>query len=412
MKAVRGSPIITAIDIGTTKICVLIAQQLDDHHVEIIGVGKTPSLGLARGVVVDIAPAVHSIKTALQEAEIMAGIAVESAYIGISGGHISSFNSHGMVPIKHGEIRQLDIQSVLSAAKAVPLQEGQQLLHALPQFFTIDNQHIVRDPLGMYGVRLEANVHLISGAVASVQNLIRCCTMAGVKVQDIILEQLASADAVLSDDERELGVGVLDIGGGTSDFAVYQQGNIRYTKVFLIAGNVFTHDVAVCLRTTVKDAERIKKEYGIADASLFNHNTPITVDMVHGQDQHTVMTSDLLAVLESRAQELLLLLKKEIDTQQLRSYLHAGIVLTGGGSLLHGIKEQAEAILQMPVRIGRPRVPAGFKESLDNPIYATGYGLLMHTLRRNRGAAGQQGLGGPFITQVFSRMKSWVFDFF
>lgn len=407
----RSGNIITAIDIGTTKICVLIAQQLDENHVEILGIGKAPSLGLARGVVVDIAPAVHSIKTALQEAELMAGFAVESAYIGISGGHIHSFNSHGMVPIKHGEIRQLDIHQVISAAKAVRLPEGQQLLHALPQFYTIDNEHIVRDPLGQYGVRLEAQVHIITGAVASVQNLIRCCAMAGVKAQDIILEPLASADAVLSEDERELGVGILDIGGGTSDFAIYQQGHIRHTQVFLIAGNVFTNDIAVCLRTTIKEAERIKKEYGIADMSLFTHNTPIEVDMVHGEEKQTVMLSDLLAVLESRTEELLTLLKEEIDKQKLRSFMHAGLVITGGGSLLLGIKEQAERILEMPVRIGKPRVPLGFKDALDSPIYATSYGLIMHTLRRNRSSQGQ-GLNGPFITQVFSRMKSWVFDFF
>lgn len=410
MKTRLGKNIITAIDIGTTKICVLIAQQLDDHHVEILGIGKAPSLGLARGVVVDIAPAVHSIKAALKEAELMAGFAVESAYIGISGGHINAFNSHGMVPIKHGEIRQLDIAAVLNTAKAVPLPEGQQLLHALPQFYTIDNEHIVRDPLGMYGVRLEAQVHLITGAVASVQNLIRCCALAGVKTEDIILEPLASADAVLSDDERELGIGMLDIGGGTSDFAIYQQGNIRHTQVFLIAGNIFTNDLAICLRTTVKEAERIKKEYGIADASLFVHNLPIEIDTVHGEEKQTVMQSDVLAILESRTQELLFLLKDAIDTQKLRPMMHAGLVLTGGGSLLHGIKDQAESILQMPIRLGRPRVSLSFKDALENPIYATGYGLLVHTMRRTR--SGAQGLSGTFVTEVFSRMKSWVFDFF
>lgn len=410
MKSRIGANIITAIDIGTTKICVFIAQQIDDYHVEILGIGKAPSLGLARGVVVDIASAVHSIKVALKEAELMAGLTVESAYIGISGGHISSFNSHGMVPIKHGEIRPLDIQAVINTARAVPLPEGQQLLHALPQFFTIDNEHIVRDPAGMYGVRLEAQVHIITGAVVSVQNLIRCCALAGVKTQDIILEPLASADAVLSDDERELGIGVLDIGGGTSDFALYQQGNIRHTQVFMIAGNIFTNDLAICLRTTIKDAERIKKEYGIADISLFSHNIPIKMDAVHGEEQQTIMLSDVFAVLESRTQELLLQIRGAIDTQKLRSFMHAGLVLTGGGSLLHGIKEQAESILQVPVRMGRPKVPTSFKEALDNPIYATGYGLLMHTMRRHR--AGVQGLSGSLVTQVFSRMKSWVFDFF
>jgi len=410
MKGRLGSHYITAIDIGTTKICVLIAQQIGDAHLEIVGIGRAPSLGLARGVVVDIAPAVHSIKAALKEAELMAGVSVESAYIGISGGHISACNSQGIVPIKHGEVRELDINAVLSAAKAIPLPEGQQLLHALPQFFTIDRSHVVRDPLGMYGVRLEAQVHLITGAVASVQNLIRCCALAGVKAQDIILEPLASADAVLSGDERELGIGLLDIGGGTSDFAIYQQGNIRHTQVFLIAGNVFTNDLAICLRTTIKDAERIKKEHGTADASLMQHNIPLQVDTVHGQEQQTVMSRDVSAVLTSRAQELFECMKESIGTQNLRPLMHAGLVLTGGGALLHGLKDQAESILNIPVRIGRPRVPANFQQALDDPSYATGYGLLIQAMRRSK--SGMTGLTGTFVTQVFSRMRSWVFDFF
>jgi len=402
--------LIAAIDIGTTKICVLIAQQIDDHTVDIIGIGKAPSLGLARGVVVDIAPAVHSIKTALKEAEMMAGCSVESAYIGVSGGHIHSFNSHGMVAIKQGEIRQFDIMHVINAAKAVPLPEGQQLLHALPQFFTIDNEHIVRDPLGMYGVRLEAQVHLITGSVGSVQNLVRCCEMAGVKVRDIILEPLASADAVLSDDERELGIGMLDIGGGTSDFAIYQQGNIRYTKVFPIAGNIFTNDLAVCLRTTVKDAERVKKEYGISDISLLTQNMPIEIEQVYGHDQQTVMLADVLQVLESRAEELLHMLSVEISKNKLQTFMHTGLVLTGGGSLLHGLTQQAEFILNMPVRVGRPRVQLSFKNALDNPMYATGYGLLIHSLKKNNS---QMQVGsGPLSSRVFSRMKSWVMDLF
>lgn len=411
MKSRRVGNIITAIDIGTTKICVLVAQQINDQELEIIGIGKAPSRGLARGVVVDIAPAVHSIRTALKEAELMVGHELESAYIGVSGGHVHAFNSHGMVPIRHGEIKQLDIENVIRAARAVPLPEGQQLLHALPQFYTIDNEHIVKDPLGMYGVRLEAQVHIITGAVASVQNLVRCCAMAGIKTQDIVLEPLASAQAVLSDDERELGIGMLDIGGGTSDFAIYQQGNIRHTQVFLIAGNIFTNDIAVCLRTTTKDAERIKKDFGIADVSLFEEDIRIQAEMVQGDEQQTVMLSDLLAVLESRTQELLMMVRDAIDEQKLRPLMHAGLVLTGGGSLLHGIAQQAESILQMPVRVGRPRVPFGFKASLDNPIYATGYGLLLHGLRQHTGSRGL-GMTGPFITQIFSRMKSWVFDFF
>lgn len=402
--------IVTAIDIGTTKICVLIAQQIDDE-LEIIGIGKAPSAGLARGVVVDIAPAVHSIKMALKEAEMMAGCSVESVFVGASGGHIHAFNSNGMVPIKHGEIKQTDIANVLAVAKAIPLPKGQQLLHALPQFYVIDNEHLVKDPLGMYGVRLEAQVHIITGAVASVQNLIRCCALAGVKVEDVILEPLASADAVLSEDERELGIGMLDIGGGTSDFAIYQQANIRHTQVFLIAGNIFTKDLAVCLHTTIREAERIKKEFGIADTSLFKQNMPVEIETVDGQGKQTVMLSDILAVLESRTDELLHKLHDEIEKQKLRSFMPAGLVLTGGGALLAGMKEQAERLLDMPVRIGRPRISLAFKQALDNPMYATGYGLLTCAIKRNREQFSRS-LQGPIYQQVFGRMKTWVFDFF
>jgi len=410
MKSPLNDSLITAIDIGTTKICVLIARNMGNGNCEIIGIGKAPSNGLARGVVVDIAPAVESIRAAVREAELMAGVTVESAAIGISGSHIHSLNSEGMVAIKHGEVRKLDIAHVITAAKAIALPEGQQILHVLPQFFTLDNTHRVKDPIGMYAVRMEAQVHIITGSVASVQNLIRCCEMAGVKARDIILEPLASADAVLSHDEQELGVGMLDIGGGTSDFAIYQHGSIRHTRIFMIAGNLFTNDIAVCLRTTKNDAERIKKEQGLAYSPLLMKNDQFSIDMVHGTDQQRIWRHELVEVIESRAQELFTLIKEEITRYHLEPYVTAGLVLTGGGSLLLGMPELAENILGIPVRVGHPRIPATFKESLDNPMYATGYGLLVHSLKKNRSA--MEHIDGPLIKQVFWRMKSWVFDFF
>lgn len=402
---------IVAIDIGTTKICVLIAQQIDENHLEIIGIGKAPSIGLARGVVVDMLPAAHSIKTALKEAEIMAGITVESAVIGISGSHIHSLNSHGMIAIKHGEIRAADITHVVAAAKAIPLPEGQQILHALPQFFTIDGQDRVMDPIGMHGIRLEAQVHIITGSVASVHNLIRCCEMAGIKVQDVILEPLASADAVLSNDERELGIALLDIGGGTSDLAIYQQGSIRHTYVIPLAGNIFTNDLALCLRTTLKDAERIKKEFGCVHAHYLQPGGKIEVELAQGGEVSTVLHDDLYEILDCRVQELLGMVRDEIHKHHLESYIPAGIVITGGGALLQGMKERAQELLGIPVRIGRPRVPFACKESLDNPMYATGYGLLVHAHKKSK-MSHTDILTGPMMGRIFYRMKSWVFDFF
>lgn len=409
MKNSRGTPdsIVTIIDIGTTKICVLLAQHISHGHLEIIGIGKAQSQGLARGVVIDIAEAVQSIKTAIKEAELMSGAQVESAYIGISGSHIQAFNSQGVVGVKHKEIRQNDIAHVINAAKAVPLPDGQKILHVIPQFFTIDGNHKVRDPLGMYGVRLEAQVHIITGAVASVQNLVRCCEMAGIKVIDLILEPLASAAAILSNDEEDLGCFMLDIGGGTSDFAFYQQGSIHYTKIIPIAGNLFTQDIALCLRTTINDAERIKKLYGYAYKDSNFYDEKIEIEKIQGGETQIITKSQLIEVLRPRAQELFKIISQEIGTNQLQA--PAGLVLTGGGSLLNGIVNLAEDILKMPVRIGSPKISFGFREALESPAYATSYGLLLYVMKKYDIKSLNK---GPFFVQVFSRMKSWASDFF
>lgn len=403
--------ILVALDVGTTKMSVLVAQKVSDQGLSIIGIGKAPSYGVSRGVVVDIAQAVHAIKLAVKEAELMAGCKIESACIGISGSHIQSLNSQGMIPIKNGRIRPHDVAAVLTAAKAVVISEGQQILHVLPQYYTIDNQQRVTDPIGMFGVRLEAQVHIITASVASVQNLVRCCHMAGVAVSDIVLEQLASADAVLSHDERELGVGLIDIGGGTSDFAIYQQGTIRYTKVVPIAGNHITHDIALCLRTTLKDAERIKQEYGSTLRLSRDMREQIEVEMVHGGDKTTVSTEDITRIIEPRVAELLMMIQKDIDQYHLEHLMPAGIVFTGGGALLHGLKESSQVALRIPARVGNPHVPPMFKDALANPLHATGYGLLLHMLRKSNGHA-LDDLSGPLMNRIFYRMKTWVADFF
>lgn len=413
MARVFSDNTIVSIDIGTTKICVLIAQKVGDSQLDIIGIGKAPSDGLRKGVVVDIARTIRSIKAAVKEAEVMAGIPVESAYIGISGAHIHSFNSQGAVPIKTGQVRPQDIANALDAAKAMPLREGQQILHVLPQYFTLDGDvsNRLQDPLGMHGVRLEVQVHIIAGAIASVQNLIKCCEQAGVKVADIILEQLASADAVLSDDERELGVAMLDIGGGTSDLAIYQHGSICHTMVLPVAGNHLTHDVAIGLRVGMHEAERIKKEYGIAGFDYLTEDKQISIELVQGGQAHTIKQSDVINIIEPRIQELFMLINQDIDKHNLRPYITSGLVLTGGGSLLKFAGPLAEKIFNIPVRVGAPKKPYQMPEILENPIYATGYGLLVHALKKEQKAA-TVGQTGPWAQRVTSRMKSWIADFF
>jgi cell division protein FtsA len=410
-KIVQNQAIITSIDIGTTKISVLIGQVLADSTIDIIGIGKAPSYGLARGVVVDIAKTVHSIKTAAKEATLMAGIDIESCYIGISGGHIQAHNSHGIVPIKQGKISEQDIANVIASAQAIPLAEGQQILHVLPQYYIIDGQEIVTNPIGMHGIRLEAHVHIITGAVSSVQNLITCCQAAGVKVKDIVLEHLASAHAVLSDDERELGVGVLDIGGGTSDFALYHNGNIRHTKVIPIAGNYFTNDCAIGLRTSKKEAEDIKIAYGCAYDQYSLESSSCTVYQEHELQPRMIQISELIAIIQPRAEELLGFLQQEITQYKLRTFMYKGLVITGGGSLLKGFTQLAEVMLQMPVRQGIPHIEGSFTKTLANPLYATGYGLLLYGIKKSDTASGHT-MDGQLLVRVMSRMRSWISDFF
>ncbi|MBS1986751.1 cell division protein FtsA [Candidatus Dependentiae bacterium] len=411
MVKVSADRIRVAIDIGTTKICVIVAHKTSQEQIEVIGIGKAPSHGLRKGVVVDIAQTIRSIRQAVEEAELMTGYAITHAAIGVSGAHISSLNSYGAVPIKHNEVRTEDIAQVIAAARAIPIPEGQQILHTLPQYFLIDGHDKVQDPLGMHGIRLEASIHIILGAIASVQNLIKCCEMAGVQTTDIILEQLASAAAVLSDDECELGVAMLDIGGGTSDLALYQRRSIKHTMVLPVAGNHFTNDIAACLRVTLDTAERIKRQYGVACLEALEKDELIEVEMIHGGTNRLVNTTDLTAILEPRAQELLTIIHDEIIKKKLHSYMQAGLVLTGGGSLLHGIKELAEAIFQAPVRIGYPRACHNLPAALSSPQYATSYGLIVYMIKQEQ-ISYKDSMQGPLLYRVFGRMKSWVGDFF
>lgn len=410
MARVFSPKIITAIDIGTTKICVLIAQQIDAHQLTIIGVGQAPSNGLRKGVVVDIAQTIHAVKAAVKEAELMAGLSVEIASIGISGSHIKSLNSSGAAPIKKGFVKEADITQALAASRAVRIPDGFQILHVIPQFFCIDEGDPIQDPRGMHGVRLTVQSHMILGAIASVQNLVKCCQVAGVNVQDIILEQLASADAVLSADEKELGVAMLDIGGGTSDLAVFRKGSIIHTMVLPIAGNNLTYDIAIGLRATMKEAERVKKEHGIAAHYLLNTNELMEVEMIQEHQRQLVQRSDLVNIIEPRIEELLFYVKRELEVRSLISQINTGYVLTGGGSLLTGLMDFAEYIFEAPVRIGHP-IKVNELNRLQSPEYATGYGLLIYALKKqNNIFAGTT--HDSFATRIMDRMKTWVTDFF
>ena len=411
MKKIFTGKIVSSIDIGTTKICVLIGHELDEGKIEILGFGKVPSHGLSKGVVVDIAQAVRSIRAAVQEAELMAGIEIESAIIGISGAHIQSRNSYGAVPIEKGAVSQNDITAVIAAAKAIPLPEGQQVLHVLPQFFSIDGSDRIQDPLGMHGIRLEAQVHMVTGSTTSVQNLVVCCERAGVQVQDVVLEQLASAYSVLNEDERKLGVGVIDIGGGTSDLAIYQHGAIRHTMVLPVAGNHFTNDLAIGLRITMSDAERVKREYGLASVDLLLEDKEVEVEMVQGGKRNMTTTHAITEILEPRAQELLSIIHEEILGRNMESLLVSGLVITGGGSLLEGIKDLAESIFDIPVRIGKPNIIHEDPAILGNPMYATSYGLLLYAIKKDHGM-GVYTNEEQRLSRVLTRMKSWVSDFF
>ena len=402
---------IVAIDVGTTKICVLVAQQVGPEKIEIIGIGKSSSDGLRKGVVVDINKTVISIKKAVEEAELMAGIKIETASIGISGSHIQSINSQGVVPIRRKEVSPIDIKNVLASAQAIALPEDQQILHVLPQYYTIDAQDRILDPLGMHGVRLEAQVHIITGSVAHVQNLVHCCERANIKVIDIVLEQLASALAVLSPDERQLGVGILDIGGGTSDLALYHNNSIIYTLVLPIAGNHFTNDLALGLRVTLQDAERIKEVGGYVNSSFNPEDGIVRVESVEGNLQKDVALSELCAILQPRARELFGFINKDLEKDNLKPFIPAGLVLTGGGSMLEGMQELAQEVFSLPVRIGRPQIQNQLLESLDNPKYATGYGLLKHLLQQ-RGSKSMANFSGPLFQRISMRMKTWVADFF
>ncbi len=399
--------IITGLDIGTSKIVALVGEVTADGGIEIIGIGRHPSRGLKRGVVVDIEATVNSIQRAVQEAELMAGCEVRTVYTGIAGSHIRSLNSHGIVAIRDQEVSRADIERVIDAAKAVVIPADQKILHILPQEFIIDNQGSIREPIGMAGVRLESRVHIVTGAVSAAQNIAKCVRRCGLEVNDIILEQLASSHAVLTDDEKELGVCIIDIGGGTTDIAIFYEGAIQYTAVIPIAGDQVTNDIAVALRTPTKAAEDIKLNYGCAMAELANASQMIDVDSVNERPGRKISAKALSEVVSARYEELFRLVRNELRRSGFEELIAAGIVLTGGASNVNGAIELAEMCFEMPVRHGCAHHISGLAEAATNPSLATGVGLLLHGYQQQYEGAYNVPVLNEGASGVWKRMKKW-----
>ncbi|QDP73583.1 cell division protein FtsA [Legionella israelensis] len=399
--------IITALDIGTSKIIALIGEVATDGAIEIIGIGRHPSRGLKRGVVVDIEATVSSIQRAVQEAELMSGCEVRQVYTGIAGSHIRSLNSHGIVAIRDQEVSQADVERVIDAAKAVAIPADQKILHVLPQEFIIDNQGSIREPVGMAGVRLETRVHIVTGAVSAAQNIVKCVRRCGLEVNDIILEQLASSHAVLTEDEKELGVCLVDIGGGTTDIAVFLEGAIQHTAVIPIAGDQVTNDIAMALRTPTKSAESLKLSHGCALPELASSSQMLEVSSVSERPGRKISAKALAEVVSARYEELFSLVYHELRRSGFEDRVAAGIVLTGGASGVYGVIELAELCFKMPVRQACAHNVSGLSEATSSPSFATSVGILLHGFQQQYEA----GYNGPILSgqkSLWSRMKEWV----
>ncbi len=398
--------LIVGLDIGTSKVVAIVAEVSTDGNMEVIGIGSHPSRGLKKGVVVNIESTVQSIQRAIEEAELMAGCQIHSVFAGIAGSHIRSLNSHGIVAIRDSEVHQSDVERVIDAARAVAIPADQKILHILPQEFIIDKQEGIREPIGMSGVRLEAKVHMVTGAVSAAQNIVKCVRRCGLEVDDIILEQLASSYSVLTEDEKELGVCLVDIGGGTTDIAVFTDGAIRHTSVIPIAGDQVTNDIAVALRTPTQHAEEIKIKYACALTQLASPQETIEVPSVGDRPPRRLARQTLAEVVEPRYEELLNLVQAELRRSGFEDLIAAGIVMTGGSSKMEGVVELSEEIFHMPVRLGSPQYVSGLVDVVRNPIYATGVGLLLFG-DQHRGDHGGDSVVGGNAKGVWERMKNW-----
>ncbi|MCG8687628.1 MAG: cell division protein FtsA [Desulfobacterales bacterium] len=400
--------ILVGLDIGTTKICAVVGEMLDEE-INIIGVGSHPSTGLRKGSVVNIESTVDSIKKAIEEAELMAGCDISSVYVGIAGNHIKGFNSHGIIAIKGREITESDVERVIDAAKAVAIPTDREILHVIPQEFIVDDMESIQNPVGMTAIRLEAKIHIVTGAVSSARNIVKCCNKAGLEVCDIALESLASGQAVLTDEEKELGCVLADMGGGTTDLALFKDNNVKFIYELTVGGHNLTNDISIGLRTPLPEAEKIKIEHGTCVPQNVRSGATIEVPAVGGRDPKRLAKGILAEILEPRVEEIFTLLKKELFSNGLENSFPAGFVLTGGSVVMDGITEIAESVFNVPVRVGDPNRIGGLKDIVKNPAYATGVGLVIFGSSANCkleiGHTESQG-----VQNILNRMKQWFKD--
>lgn len=404
----KREELIVGLDLGTTKICAVVGE-VTSEGINIVGVGTYPSIGLRGGVVVNIEQTVQSIRKAVEEAELTAGCEISSVYAGVAGSHVQSMNSHGVIAVKGGEVAETDIDRVLDAAKAIAMPYDRKILHVLPQQFIVDDQAGIRNPIGMRGVRLEAKVHIVTGAISAVENIVRCCERAGLHVLDVVLESLASSESVLDNDEKHLGVALVDLGGGTSDVAVFHDHAIRYSCVVALGGNHITSDISVGLRTSMEEAEKIKKKYGCALVEWVNQQEMIEVGSVGGQKPRQLAQSILAEIIEARVEEIIKIIEWELGKSGYGDLLHAGVVLTGGVALLPGIRELAEKVLDMPVRVGIPYNFGGLGDMVKNPIFATATGLLLYGQKQVKRVPRNE--GPSVLKKTLMSILRWIKEF-
>ncbi len=406
--------VVVGLDVGTTKICAVVAEANEQGEIRVIGIGTTPSKGLRKGVVVDIESTVESVGKAVEEAEQMANVEIHSVFSGISGGHISGMNSRGVVAVsgKKGEITDEDVQRAIDSAKAISIPMDREVIHTIPQQFIVDGQDGVKDPRGMSGVRLEAEVHIVTGAITSAQNIIKSINRAGVEVEDIVLEPLASSLAVLTDEEKAQGVVLVDIGGGTTDVVCFVDGAIHHTDVFSVGGDHLTNDIAIGLRIPLSKAEEIKKKFGCAMTSLVADSDEFVVPGIVGRSANSMPRRVLSELIELRMEELFALVKDQIKRNGVEEHIGAGIVITGGTSLLVGLADMARKVFDVPVRLGRPTNVSGLVDVLDSPIYATGVGLVQYGFKHRRENGESRFRGRNIFAKIVGRMKEWVGEVF
>jgi cell division protein FtsA len=397
--------IIVGLDIGTTKICAVVGE-VAGEKINVVGIGTHPSIGLRKGVVVNIESTVESIQKAIEEAELMAGCEISSVYAGIAGGHITGFNSRGIVAIKGPEVTQQDVDRVIDAARAVAIPMDREVIHVIPQDFMIDEQGGIQNPVGMSGVRLEAKIHIVTGAVTSAHNIVKCANRSGLDVCDIVLEPLASGEAVLTDEEKDLGTALMDLGGGTTDLAIFSGKHIKHTFVLALGGNNLTNDISIGLRASMADAEKIKKKYGTCISQNISGDETIEVPGMGGRKPRKLQRQILGEILEPRMEEIFTLIKREVFRAGMENIITSGIVLTGGSSLLEGVTDIAESVFELPTRLGTPRGISGLTDVVNNPMYATAVGLVLYGAR-NQPKKKFRIRDTNIFNRVMIRMKRW-----